>query len=73
MFEEKDFYDYDGWNLLTIAETGLLEVLSEASTMDYEIRNAVRGSYGVSGETVEDLKDDLVQLKEKLEEVINQL
>jgi hypothetical protein len=73
MFKEKDFYEADGWSLFTIAETGLLEVLSEAAAIDYDIRNCRRGAYGISGDTVEDLKSDLIALKEKLDVVINQL
>lgn len=73
MFEEEDFYDENGWSLFTIAGTGLLEVLSWAAAIDYDIRNCRRGSYGISGDTVEDLKSDLIALKEKLDEIINQL
>ena len=66
---EDECYEYDGWNLFTIAETGLLEALSEAAAIDYELRNGVRGSYGISGDTVSDLKDDLLQLAIKLQEI----
>ncbi len=71
---EDTFYDDDGgWNLNELADTGLMEVLSDASGIEYEISNCIRGSYAISGDTVEDLKDDLLNLAERLKEIAEQL
>lgn len=70
---EDEFYQEDGWNEETLADTGLMELISEFEGIGYEIRGCVRGSYGISGDTVEDLKDDLIQMQERLEEIIKLL
>jgi hypothetical protein len=70
---EDTFYDNDGWNLNELADMGLMDVLSDASGIEYEIANCVRGTYAVSGDTVEDLKGDLLELAERLKEIAEQL
>jgi hypothetical protein len=70
---EDTFYDGDGWNLNELADTGLIEVLSDASGIEYEISNCIRGTYAVSGDTVKDLKSDLLELAERLKEIAEQL
>jgi len=70
---EDTFYDNDGWNLNELADMGLMDVLSDISGIEYEINNCVRGTYAVSGDTVEDLKNDLLELAERLKEIAEQL
>jgi uncharacterized protein YdcH (DUF465 family) len=70
---EDEFIDDDGWNELAFAEIGLIELIDDFDRINYEIRNCVRGGYGISGDTVEDLKDDLIQLRERLEDIIEKL
>jgi hypothetical protein len=70
---EETFYGGNGWNLNELADFGLMEVISDISGIEYEIRNCVRGSYAISGDTVEDLKGDLLNLAERLQEIAEQL
>lgn len=65
------FYDADGWNTEELDD--LLYVLNTAAKIEYEIKNGRRGSYAISGENIEDLLDDLTELKEELEAVINRI
>lgn len=73
--EEKEkagiFTDDDGWDEGSLANTGLLEVLSFAAKIQYEILNGRRGSYAISGDTAEDLLKDLEELKDMLEATID--
>jgi len=73
LHENFDFIDEDGWDEDSIANTGLLEVLNRFSKIEYEIKNSPRGVYAVSGDTVQDLVTDLEELKEDLEDAINDL
>jgi hypothetical protein len=70
---EDEFYQEDGWNGETLADTGLMDLISDFDRMGYEIRSCVRGYYGISGNTVEDLRNDLIQMQERLEEIIKLL
>lgn len=64
------FIDRDGWNKEVLADVGLLDWLEEIEKMAYELKSGRRGSYGISGETGQDLIDDFEQMLEKLERVI---
>ena len=64
-----EFIKHDGWDTEALRETGLLEVMAEISQVQYEIESCQRGSYAVSGDTVEDLKDDLINLAIRLQEI----
>jgi hypothetical protein len=70
---EDEFYQEDGWNGETLADTGLMDLISDFDRMGYEITSCVRGYYGISGNTVEDLRNDLIQMQERLEEIIKLL
>ena len=70
---EDEFYQGNGWNEETLADTGLMDLISDFERMGYEITSCVRGYYGISGNTVEDLRNDLIQMQERLEEIIKLL
>ena len=63
----------DGWNEDYFEEVGLMDFIKNIERVAYEIRNARRGSYGLSGDTLEDLKSDLLALKDEFDDVINNL
>jgi hypothetical protein len=64
-----EFIKHDGWDTEELRETGLLDVMGEIDQIKYEIEMCRRGSYAVSGDTVEDLKDDLINLAIRLQEI----
>jgi len=63
----------EGWNENFMNDIGLMEVLANFASISYEIENAVRGTYGISGDTLEDLQQDLIGLKSSLEQIIDSL
>lgn len=68
-----EFIDDDGWNELAFDEIGLTDLIDNFDRINYEIQNCVRGSYGISGDTIDDLKWDLIQMRERLEDIIEKL
>lgn len=77
-FEDEDEIDeswaeQDGWNQEFFEEIGLIDLLDNFSRVTYELQNARRGSYGINGDTLEDLKDTLMELSEELQDMINNL
>lgn len=73
------FGDGDGWNEELLSDAGLLDVLSDAGSLLYEIKNAVRGSGYTGGDddlsmiyAVESLKDDLASVYENLQDIYDQ-
>ena len=50
----------DAWDQNDLSE--LIEILDDAQRVQYEIKNARRGSYGLDGDTM----DDLIQKMEEL-------
>lgn len=69
--EESIFYDEDGWNEDALAE--IIEALNFAAKIEYELKGGQRGSYGVSGPTVDDLIDTLNELYQELGDAIDSL
>ena len=59
-------YDRDGWNKHFFDEIGFIDIANNIAAMEYEIKNARRGSHGISGERWEDFVDDIDMLHEKL-------
>jgi len=72
--EKRDpFIKNDGWDEGAAVEVGLNEFLSDAKAMSYEIENCRRGSYAGFGDTGEDLLAKLVEWKETMECVIEEM
>ena len=67
------FEEGDGWNEEALEDVGLMYVLDGFSKMAYEIKNARRGSYGISGDTAEDLVDDLKTAMDDLNAIIRDI
>jgi len=67
------FEEGDGWNEDALEDVGLMYVLDGFSKMAYEIKNARRGSYGISGDTPEDLVDDLKTAMGDLDAIIRDI
>jgi hypothetical protein len=63
----------DGWNKQQLADTGLAELLEEFVAMQYELTGCRRGSYAISGDTAQDLVDDLYEMRDKLAITINEI
>lgn len=68
-----DFTQKDGWNEEALRETNLMQVFEDAAKMQYEIKNARRGSYGFSGKTKEDMIADLELLRDQLDDAITDI
>ena len=69
IFEANDtnyFAADDGWDVEKIKDTDLYYVLEEAAEIKYEIDNAQRGAYAISGDSDKDLYDAVKELLEKL-------
>jgi hypothetical protein len=60
----------DGWNKKQLGEAGLFDILSDFSRMEYELKNCRRGAYAISGDTAQDLIDDLYLMRDKLSDTI---
>jgi len=65
------FIDDDGWDQEALEDIGLLEWFEYSERIAYEIRGGRRGSYGIRGETAEDLIVELDELNSSLENVID--
>ena len=71
--EENRFIKDDGWNEEEFQNIGLMDILDDAASMRYEIKTARRGSYGFTGDTLKDVLNDVIDLKNVLEEIITEL
>jgi len=68
------YYDgHDGWNKSAFEDLGLIEWLENVEAIGYEIGSGRRGSYGISGDTVDDLKSDLIEKMKELNAIINEI
>lgn len=56
----------DGWNHEFFREIGFLDFADTVTRMAYEINNARRGAYEISGDKWDDFVDDIEQLVEEL-------
>jgi len=71
---EETFFAKDGWNESAFEEVGLMEFITNAEELGYEIRNARRGSYfRPSLEDAESLVKALHGFREILDDVIDQI
>lgn len=61
----------DGWDKDDLSD--LIDALEDAEKMKYELDGARRGSYGISGDTLQDLVKDIKDLAERLEAVANEI
>lgn len=68
---KEEIQNQDGWGD-TIQDT-LEPVFSNLEDLMYEVRNAVRGSYAVNGDTVEDLVQELRDCIAQLEEATDNI
>lgn len=67
------FENNDGWDKNALQDVGLIEWLDEVQRISYEIHNARRGAYAVSGDTAEDLYADLTALNKSLERILREM
>lgn len=65
-------FEMDGWNAEWFDNMGLLEAFAEIAALDYEIKNARRGSYATDG-TLEDLADQVGDLGAKLQYISDEI
>lgn len=66
------FYIDEGWNEEELEERlGIMSILADCSNITYEIKNSPRGAYAISGDEMIDLLEDLVDIRDRLDEVIN--
>ena len=73
MDSDEPWTEQDGWNVEYFEDKGLMDVLDIAGKIDYEINNARRGTYGISGNTLDSLINELQELVENLTMVIEDL
>lgn len=71
--ENGPFINDDGWDEEALEEVGLIDWMENVQRIQYEILNARRGSYGISGTTAEYLVGDLEELKRSLEAIIENI
>ena len=64
------FIEDDGWGKEALEEVGLMDWIENVERIAYELRNARRGSYGVSGDTLYNLIMDLIEVKDNLDSII---
>lgn len=67
------FIKDDGWDKNALHAVGLIDWFDDVAKVQYEVDSAVRGTYGVDGDTAEDLINRLMALIEQLEGVISQM
>jgi predicted nucleic acid-binding Zn-ribbon protein len=65
-------FKMDGWNEGWFDDMGLLRAFAEIAALDYEIKNARRGSYATDG-TLEDLADQLGELGASLQSISDEI
>lgn len=65
-------FEMDGWNEEWFDDMGLLGAFAEIAALDYEIKNARRGSYATDG-TLENLSDQLGDLGARLQYISDQI
>ena len=65
-------FEMEGWNEEWFDDMGLLDVFAEIAALDYEIKNARRGSYATDG-TLSGLADQLAQLARTFNDLSDQL
>ena len=70
--ENKSPFSSDGWNEEWFENIGMMEALAKVAAIDYEIKNARRGSYATDG-TIEDIADQLFELAEIFNSVADEL
>ena len=61
----------EGWDKDDLSD--ILSLLAGFAKIRYELETCRRGAYAVSGDTIQDLKNDLIELNENLESVIGDL
>ena len=70
--EEDGPFSEDGWNEEWFENIGMMEALAKVAAIDYEIKNARRGSYATDG-TIEDIADQLIEIAEIFNSVADEL
>jgi len=65
-------FKMDGWNEGWFDDMGLQGAFAEIAALDYEIKNARRGSYATDG-TLEDLADQLGELGASLQSISDEI
>lgn len=70
--ENESPFEMDGWNRGWFDGMGLLGVFAEVAALDYEIKNARRGSYATDG-TLENLADQLGDLGARLQYISDEI
>jgi hypothetical protein len=68
----KDWESSNGWNEDYFDDNGLMDALDTAQTLQYEIKNAVRGTY-VEGDSIRSIANAVGELQEQLAEVYETL
>jgi len=63
----------DGWDEEALNQFGLMDWLADVAKVQYEIKNARRGSYGIEGDEPGDMISTLHELYNKFEEIISQM
>lgn len=71
--EDESWASNDGWNGDFMEDMGLMDWFADVEKIAYEIRNTMRGSYGIDGDTLEDLIEALNVTNIQLGEVIENM
>jgi len=71
--EDAPWNSRDGWNEKFFRNNDLIDCLSDATRLHYEIMNARRGSYALDNDNIISMIDYLNDLKDRLENSINEI
>lgn len=63
----------DGWDEYWFEDTGVMEALDLAQRIQYEIKNARRGSYAIDEDSIFAMKDALTEIQEMLGDAIDNI
>jgi len=61
----------DGWDEEALNHFGLINWLADVAKVQYEIKNARRGSYGIEGDEATDMVSTLHDLYNRLEDIVS--
>ena len=71
--EEGPWASRDGWDKRFFDDVGLNDLLADAAKLDYEIKNARRGSYALDDGSIAEMIHYLTDLKERFDYTIEEI
>ena len=63
----------DGWNYRELDEIGVMKFLDGIDNIEYELKNARRGSYAKFGDTIKDLTNRFKKISHDANMIVSEL